>query len=453
MGGKKTIIANGLSSAGDTSSIPKRSLKNRGTTYYITTGGTGYIPTNSNIIKTVKDVGKRALNKVRQVLYDRVDPYSYDIGEAISQLFYKGRDTKKGDIYDALWAKYLNRSNDAVGYKIDDYIQPAIYKPTKGNPIGNVYRLTSKSWNGNDDLNPLGDRQLYEMLKSKGKSKLGDGVGGTKTGLGTYTRSLGEDENGKYMSYYDEWDISPIGNKNGKEGKDQSFGIGTPFSVYDRRYYTDEEAKHIMEEYDKMFNSINDASKNQSIHHDIYIPKSYRSKKESGGKTNNSNNMPKYRIHLDEVKPYVIPTDNIQTVRPDTTDVEYPNFVFSRNNPNFGIYTGLGYNAYGEMIDYNNNGVPASQEYVIDKIKTKYYKNPSQRRVNNAKKAIGVRPDFKNGGSIHIDPSKKGTFTAAASKHNMSVQEFASRVLRNKENYSPAMVKKANFARNASKWH
>ena len=60
---------------------------------------------------------------------------------------------------------------------------------------------------------------------------------------------------------------------------------------------------------------------------------------------------------------------------------------------------------------------------------------------------------FSDGGSIHIDPSKKGTFTAAAKKHGMGVQEFASRVLANKENYSPAMVKKANFARNASKWH
>lgn len=60
---------------------------------------------------------------------------------------------------------------------------------------------------------------------------------------------------------------------------------------------------------------------------------------------------------------------------------------------------------------------------------------------------------FAEGGSIHIDPSKKGTFTAAASKHGMGVQEFASRVLANKEDYSPAMVKKANFARNASKWH
>ena len=60
---------------------------------------------------------------------------------------------------------------------------------------------------------------------------------------------------------------------------------------------------------------------------------------------------------------------------------------------------------------------------------------------------------YAEGGKIHIDPSKKGTFTAAASRHGMGVQEFASKVLANKENYSPAMVKKANFARNASKWH
>jgi hypothetical protein len=55
-------------------------------------------------------------------------------------------------------------------------------------------------------------------------------------------------------------------------------------------------------------------------------------------------------------------------------------------------------------------------------------------------------------GGIHIKPSKRGTFTAAASKHNMGVQAFAKQVLANKENYSPAMVKKANFARNAAKW-
>lgn len=60
---------------------------------------------------------------------------------------------------------------------------------------------------------------------------------------------------------------------------------------------------------------------------------------------------------------------------------------------------------------------------------------------------------YAEGGGIHIKPSKRGTFTAAAKKHGKGVQEFARQVLANKENYSSAMVKKANFARNASKWH
>ena len=61
-------------------------------------------------------------------------------------------------------------------------------------------------------------------------------------------------------------------------------------------------------------------------------------------------------------------------------------------------------------------------------------------------------PQFSEGGSIHIKPSRKGTFTAAATKHGMGVQAFASKVLANKENYSPKMVKKAAFAKAASGW-
>lgn len=57
------------------------------------------------------------------------------------------------------------------------------------------------------------------------------------------------------------------------------------------------------------------------------------------------------------------------------------------------------------------------------------------------------------GGKIYIKPSKRGTFTAAAKKHGKGVQEFARQVLANKDKYSSAMIKKANFARNASKWH
>jgi GH24 family phage-related lysozyme (muramidase) len=59
---------------------------------------------------------------------------------------------------------------------------------------------------------------------------------------------------------------------------------------------------------------------------------------------------------------------------------------------------------------------------------------------------------YKMGG-IYIKPSKRGTFRAAAKKHHMGVQEFARKVLNNRAQFSAAMIKKANFARNASKWH
>lgn len=67
-----------------------------------------------------------------------------------------------------------------------------------------------------------------------------------------------------------------------------------------------------------------------------------------------------------------------------------------------------------------------------------------------AKRLRGVK--MADGGKIHIAKNKRGTFTAAAKKHGKSVQAFASQVLAHKENYSPAMIKKATFARNSRKW-
>lgn len=52
---------------------------------------------------------------------------------------------------------------------------------------------------------------------------------------------------------------------------------------------------------------------------------------------------------------------------------------------------------------------------------------------------------------IYIKPSKRGTFKAAAKKAGKSVQAEATAVLKSKS-ASPAMKKKANFARNAAKF-
>lgn len=61
-------------------------------------------------------------------------------------------------------------------------------------------------------------------------------------------------------------------------------------------------------------------------------------------------------------------------------------------------------------------------------------------------------PHYKKGG-IHIKKSKRGTFKAAAKKAGMGVQAYAKKVLAKGSKASPAMKKKANFARNAAKWN
>ncbi len=88
------------------------------------------------------------------------------------------------------------------------------------------------------------------------------------------------------------------------------------------------------------------------------------------------------------------------------------------------------------------------------------YNNPQYTHVTGLAKYGGVlgnqynNPEYthvtglmKDGG-IHIKPENKGKFTAWAQSHGMGVQEAASHVMANKEDYSSGVVRMANFARN-----
>lgn len=62
------------------------------------------------------------------------------------------------------------------------------------------------------------------------------------------------------------------------------------------------------------------------------------------------------------------------------------------------------------------------------------------------------RSNYATGGSINLDPAKKGTFKAQATRMGMSVQEAANAILNAPEGkYSPEMRRKANFAKNFAK--
>lgn len=59
---------------------------------------------------------------------------------------------------------------------------------------------------------------------------------GDISNTGNYTLDSGEDDRGKYYSFYDKWDLSPFGTKG-----DESMKIGKPIEIYDRLYYNDYE--------------------------------------------------------------------------------------------------------------------------------------------------------------------------------------------------------------------
>jgi hypothetical protein len=120
-----------------------------------------------------------------------------------------------------------------------------------------------------------------------------------------------------------------------------------------------------------------------------------------------------------------------------------------------------------------NNFVTANTGLVIPKRYAKQYKeNPEFqmgiiRNVNNkfedrmlyGKDSDGNIQEYseipfvemaKSG--ININPKNKGKFTEWAKSKGMSVQEAASKVMANPDEYSSTIVKRANFARNAKKF-
>ena len=76
-------------------------------------------------------------------------------------------------------------------------------------------------------------------------------------------------------------------------------------------------------------------------------------------------------------------------------------------------------------------------------------KKPTPEMLEQERK---IKAKYEDGGGIHIDPAKRGTFKAQATRMGMGVQEAASKILNAPEGtYSPAMRKKANFAKNFAK--
>ena len=140
----------------------------------------------------------------------------------------EGRDESNFEKEDA-WRLYLGLPQKKNTFGISDY-QPSISKQTKyyfkfNNPLNempelsDMKRLVSLIKNGYvDEFSPTTKPQPYT------------GMGNV---MGNFKWSLGKDEKGCYVSYYDLWKLDvPLEKGKGFFGK--------PFEIYDRIYYNPE---------------------------------------------------------------------------------------------------------------------------------------------------------------------------------------------------------------------
>jgi hypothetical protein len=208
----------------------------------ITTGGAGYIPDFSthNTVEAAKSGIFDRINALKERAYRTIVPQDYDIPRALGE-FVRGNRRDLGAIEPVRneeWARYLG-----VPYNGESNFEPSPYRPTKGKTYKDVVRFKDESKVLSDDV----IRDLIERQKTTGKNTLlvtGDGGG-----MGSYTLSLGQDENGKYASYYDDWDINPFKgisasvNIPGVSNIEDIVPSSNPFTIYGRRYYTDKEIK------------------------------------------------------------------------------------------------------------------------------------------------------------------------------------------------------------------
>lgn len=110
--------------------------------------------------------------------------------------------------------------------------------------------------------------------------------------------------------------------------------------------------------------------------------------------------------------------------------------------------------SYAEGGSFNNPGFKALPEAVQQKIMANYEMGGmlEDTEMDYTPMEGEEYIEYKKGG-IYIKPENRGKFSAAAKRAGMGTQAYAKHILANKENYSSTLVKRANFARNAAKWH
>lgn len=163
-----------------------------------------------------------------------------------------------------IYAKYLSIDSIPTEYggkaAVNDILTKSKYQPTKGNEHNDYYKSTNDYYDEGDyTTGPLSDTNLAKALQYKTDNKKSTFVmpNTYDNVMGAYTVSFGKDRKGKYMSYYDKWDLNPFeGTVVGNEDLENRYNIGKAVHLYNRRYYTDKDSVNVMNKYRRFRNGF-----------------------------------------------------------------------------------------------------------------------------------------------------------------------------------------------------
>lgn len=163
-----------------------------------------------------------------------------------------------------IYAKYLSIDSIPTEYggkaAVNDILTKSKYQPTKGNEHNDYYKSTNDYYDEGDyTTGPLSDTNLAKALQYKTDNKKSTFVmpNTYDNVMGAYTVSFGKDRKGKYMSYYDKWDLNPFEDTVvGNEDLENRYNIGKAVHLYNRRYYTDKDSINVMNKYRRFRNGF-----------------------------------------------------------------------------------------------------------------------------------------------------------------------------------------------------
>ena len=221
--------------------------------------------------KNVLEPNNYNINKIKRTLYNKLNPWGYNEKDSLGYIITSpdqkiktalnpktpNRDflmNRSVIMRNPIYAKYLGLKDYYNGYSMvntDDNLEISNYFPTIGNQ-GNIYY---KSPTESDSFfGPFSDAILARAFKTRDNTGKNTFVSPDYDDvMGHYTTSFGKDKKGKYISYYDIWDLNPFEGtpiENGDIG--ERYGIGKPVHLYNRKYYTDTDSTRIMNKYNRL---------------------------------------------------------------------------------------------------------------------------------------------------------------------------------------------------------